>query len=280
MRFLLTSQECELLLRFEENSSLVELAKALHKDVSVVSRNLKAISHKFDVLKKHQGRWILTEKGKSINAWSKEAIFSQQLSLGQQKNIRIATTREFASRILLPKIKMLIGEQDISVSIVTSDSGIENYILSGKADFGFDCGRPQSPGVAFKRLVRERFAIVASPNFTKKYSIKHFDDLDDKNHLKFMRAEGAVLDLDVNTTQYFGTFGDISNLRQACVLGYGWAVMPYYMVKKEIEEGALIEITGTHFPDQKFGVWWQRDRASIIPWIHRASEWLSKQNLC
>ena len=264
---------------FEQKSSLMELAQALHKDVSVVSRNLKAVSEKFDVLEKRFGRWVLTEKGKAINAWSKEAIFTQRLTLGQQKSIRIATTREFASRVLLPSTRALIGEEDISVSIVTSDAGIEKFILTGKADFGFDCGRPQSPSIAFKRLVSERFVVVAAPRFVERYSIKHFDDLCDQSHLKFMRTEGSVWDLDVDANQYFGTFGDMSNLREACVLGYGWAVMPYYMVKQEIASGELTQIHGKSFPDQKFGVWWQRGRSSILPWVERAAQWLAKQNL-
>lgn len=280
MRFIVTSQECELLLAFEAKTNLEDLALLLKKDVSVVSRNLKSISQKNNLLEKQNGKWVLTEKGRALNNWTRDAIYCQRLSLEQQQNIKIASTREFASRVLLPNCADLVEIGSASLSIISTDAGIERLILAGNADFGFDCGRPNNPSIAFKRLIRERFVVVASPSFVEKFNINCFDDLEDKHLLRFMRNEGSVWDLDTVAHYSFGTFSDMANVRDASRLGYGWAVIPYYMVKKEIDDGDLVIVSGKEFPDQMFGVWWLRERKNLSSWIEKASAWLLRQELC
>lgn len=279
MWFLVSSQECELLLAFEGKGNLEYLSSHFNKDISVISRNLKAIAKKSNLLEKQNGRWVLTEQGKALNAWSRDAIYSQRLTLERQKSIKIASTREFASRVLLPKSRELIGDENISVSILASDASIERLILSGQADVGFDCGRPNSPSIAFKRIARERFVVVAAKAFIERFGITSFSDLTEQNHLRSLRNEGNVWDLAVEATHYFGTFSDMANLREACILGLGWAVIPYYMVKKELDAGSLIEVLGKEYPEQKFGVWWLRESKNLAPWIEKATLWLEKQEL-
>lgn len=280
MGFLLTSKECELLLAFEQKTSLEDLAAALHKDISVISRNLKSIALKSPLLEKQHGKWVLTDKGKTLNMWTREAMVSQRLAMDKQESIKIATTREFANRVLLPSIKSLVDEERYFVSIIANDSGVEQTLLAGNADFGFDCGRPYSPNVAYKRLIHERFVVVASPSFIHAYNIGIFADLPKMQHLRFIRSEGAVWDMDTEPRRHlFGSFNDMANIREASLLGYGWAIMPFYMVKKEIAEGRLVAIPGHEFPDQKFGVWWLRERQNLASWIAKASTWLLAQNL-
>ncbi len=278
-RFILNSNECEILLGFERFGSLQKLADGLGKDISVVSRNLKSISEKTNVLEKQNGRWVLTANGKSLNNWSREAIYGQKLALNKQQNIRIATTREFASRVLLPDMKSLIGENDISVSIVSNDKGIENLILNGEADFGFDCSRPVDPLVAFKQVLPEPFVVVAAPSFIKKNKIKDFEDLRKTHLLKFSRTDSVILDLEVEASIYYGTFTDVASLRQACILGYGWGILPLYTVKQEIQNGSLKTISGLDIKPEKYGVWWLRERKTVDLWAKKALKWLKQQNL-
>jgi DNA-binding transcriptional LysR family regulator len=279
LRFPLTSQECEILLEFEQNSSLAELSKALGKDISVVSRNLKSIAEHSDVLEKKNGRWSISDKGIALNQWTREALFSQRLVLSRQKSIKVATTREFAARVLMPHTRELLGDEDISISIISSDDGIEKLILNGEADFGFDCGRPKDPIISFKRVVPEPFALVAAPRFIKRNKIKDFKDIREHSRLGFSRSEGKILDLSVEATRYFGNFSDIATLREACLLGYGWAILPYYTVARELELKKLKVIPGLKIEDEKFGVWWLRERQSVQPWVKRALKWLKAQNL-
>jgi len=276
-RFQLNSHDCEILLEFERQGSLQALADALGKDISVVSRNLKAIAGETSCLEKIGGRWALTPEGLALNHWTREAVYSQRLALQRQKSLVIATTREFASRVLIPQTRSLVGNEDLSISVISSDDGIEDLVLSGKADFGFDCGRPKDPLVSFKRVAKEPFALVASPDFIKRFKIKSFEDLESRDHLKFGRNPNSILDLDVEATRYYGTFSDIQTLREACILGYGWAILPKYAVKKELKEKILKEVSGLNIEDEKFGVWWLRERKSLEPWIKKATKWLKEQ---
>ncbi len=277
MRFELSSAECEIVYQFERNQTLEELAVKLGKDISVVSRNIKSIAEKSSVFEKRNNRWFLTDKGLALNKWTEESIYSQRLILNQQKSITIATTREFAARILMPGINQLNKGGDTTVSIVSSDDGIEKLLLSGQADFGFDCGRPIDPLIAHKTAARESFALVASKDYIKKNKVKHKSDLNEADYLHFTRSSLYIAGSGENTKRSFGTFSDISTLREACKLGHGWAILPYYTVVNEIKEGTLKIISGHRSQPMQFGVWWVRDRKSILPWLEKAQVWLAKQ---
>ena len=278
-KFLISSQECELLLAFERTGNLQDLAEYLAKDISVVSRNLKSLAEKSNLLEKQNRKWILTAQGKSLNSWTREAIYSQKLATQRQKSLKIACTREFAKKVLLPQTRILVGDDSISVSIISTDEGIEKIIGKGEADFGFDCGRPIDPSIAFKRLVNEPFVVVASPKFVKREKVKTYDELKQKDLLKFSRTENLILDLDVRATHYYGTISDLSSLIEACLLGYGWAILPKYTVKKELTEKKLIAVPGLTLPSERYGVWWLRERHSVKPWVNKAIQWLKKQDL-
>jgi DNA-binding transcriptional LysR family regulator len=277
MKFELSSHECEIVYQFERNQTLEELALKLGKDISVVSRNLKSIAEKSNVFEKRNGRWTLTDKGMALNKWTEESIYSQRLILNQQKSVNIASPREFATRILMPTIRDFTSDSDTTVSIMSSDNGIENLLLSGQADFGFDCGRPNDPLIAFKTVAKESFALVASKEFIKKNKIKAKADLSDLDYLHFTRSSLFILGNDGGNKRSFGTFSDISTLREACKLGHGWSILPYYTVVNELREGTLKIIPGHKSNHMMFGVWWVRERKSITPWVEKAVLWLQDQ---
>ena len=279
MKFELSSHECEIVFQFERNQTLEELAQKLGKDISVVSRSIKSIALKSDVFEKRNGRWILTEKGFALNKWTEESVYSQKLILSQQKSLTIASTREFASRILMPQIKKLAKGNETTISVVSSDEGVEKLLLSGQADFGFDCGRPVDPLIAYKAVARESFVLVASKDYIKSNKIKQKNDLKDNDYLHFSRS--ALYSVSNNSGEVlkrtFGTFNDISTLREACKLGLGWSVLPYYAVVSELKNGELKIIPGHKNHPMMFGVWWVRERKSISPWVEKALLWLSEQ---
>lgn len=67
IKFLLTSDQLELLLAFEGSRGLNHLAEMIGRDPSVVSRNLQRIAEEHPVLKKIKGRWELTPLGSQVN---------------------------------------------------------------------------------------------------------------------------------------------------------------------------------------------------------------------
>ncbi|MBC7429111.1 MAG: hypothetical protein H7336_10895 [Bacteriovorax sp.] len=105
-----------------------------------------------------------------------------------EKSVTIASTREFTSRILMLKKNYLTGDNETTVSIKSSDNGIERLLLSGQADFGFDCGRPTDPLIAHKTVAKESFALVASKEYIKKNKVRNKTDLNDADYLHTPRS--------------------------------------------------------------------------------------------
>ena len=55
--------------------------------------------------------------------------------------------------------------------------------------------------------------------------------------------------------------------------------MPFYAVRKELENKSLVSVSAKDFPEQKFGVWLLRERKNLSRWIEKASKWLEQQAL-
>lgn len=279
LKFDVSAEDCELLVQFSRLNSLGRIAEVLGKDPSVISRRLKLLAEDHNLLEKISGKWQLNARGEALVDWSRDAIYSQKLALNQQKSLRIGSTREFAARKLLPHLKELITEENITISFLTSDEGVENLLLTGAVDFAFDCGRPRDPSISFRRVVDEHFVTVASHSFIKQHKIKQFSDLSELDRLRFARTENSILDIKMESATFFGTFSDIATLREACCLGYGWAILPLYTVEREIHKKQLKVIKGQHIQNERYGVWWLRERASLKPWIEKAVHWLKTQSL-
>jgi nicotinamidase-related amidase len=88
IKFPLTSEQCELLVVFESAESLTDLAKAMHKDASVISRNLQRLAET-GVLEKNSNRWTITALGRQVNNWTRAAATSQAKIFDQQTKARL-----------------------------------------------------------------------------------------------------------------------------------------------------------------------------------------------
>jgi LysR family glycine cleavage system transcriptional activator len=276
--FKLSSDQCELLDALETAGSVREVAKILKRDESVISRQIQQIASIAPVLEKVEKRWKISALGKQIVQWSREAASRQSTILQQQESLRIATTREFSARILCPNIRALIGSENISISVFTSDDGIESELLSGRADIGIDCGRPEDPLIRFKSVIAEPYAVVASPAFLKKHSVKEKENLIALPHLRFNRDPALhLLQLGFEIPNIFASFNDLGSVKSACCAGLGWATIPRYCIQAELNAGTLKSIPGWKIQSRSFGVWWVRGRQSS--WVEKTIKWLGNQKL-
>lgn len=92
IKFNFSSEQCELLAAFEAAGSLTELAKMMHRDVSVVSRNLQVLADSGVVVKVNH-RWSLTPLGRQVNNWTKTVVISQARIFDQQLKTRSANAQ-------------------------------------------------------------------------------------------------------------------------------------------------------------------------------------------
>ena len=263
MSFILSSDESELLLLLKSQKTVQSLARVLRKDVSVVSRQLKALSQKEEVLQKIDARWKLTPLGERFADWAQESIQAQKTLTKNRTKIRVATTREFASRILAPQIQNLFDLKKTEPEIISDDQrGIESLLLSGKADFGFDCGTPYDPSIAFKTVIAEDLGIVWSPKFSKSKA----SDVASEFPTEYIHNErndlSLIFKISKSVTPPKVTASDIATVRAMLVQGLGFSLLPYYTVKDEIKRGELIFAKHKLIEELKYGVWWPRSRTN------------------
>lgn len=276
-QFPLTSDESELLLLFEELEDIGLIGEALGKDQSGVSRSIKRLAEKTAVLEKRLGRWRITELGVQLNSVSRNTIQAQRALLKSQQRIRIGSNREFVTRVLAPRlheISDLLGSARID--FLSFESGVEQAVKSGQIDFGFDCGRPVDPAVAYKLTTPEPIAPFCSKVFLKKYREQIAEN--SWHLMPHVLCERLYPDRVMNLSQddwnIFAHVNDIAAAREIAIQGFGWSLLPCYAVQREVNDGELVMMADTVYSDERYGVWWLRDRKYIEPATKKIIGWL------
>lgn len=279
-RFVLSSAECELLLAFEAAPSLRGVAERLGKDLSVVSRQLTRLASVAQVIEKRDGCWQLSRLGRELARWTRDAITSQRETLADGGELRIAATAEFAARVLAPNLAELLGEGAVRVQVIATETGVEKLLLEGLADLGFDCGRPDAPDVRFELVSPEPFSALVAPQLLAQWRPRTIADLELRPHLFYTRAPATrYLKLRSELGHVVASFNSISATRAACVAGLGWSLLPSYAVQDEIERGELRVVPGVISAKERFGVFWLRERRTLMPWVRRSVDWLRARTL-
>lgn len=272
-----TFEESHLLSELEQGPTLNELSLRLKKDPSVISRDLKRVSEKAPVIEKINGRWALTPMGQHMALWAKKVLIEQNEILGRNYTLTIATTREFASRILAKNFNFFVKDS-VRFKIITCEEGIEEALLKGMADFGFDCGRPEDPMIAFKSIIEEEVVTVVSTQYLKKNKTKKIADLCEAEFIYYSRLNPLQCK-NINVKNAKVASNDIAVVRALVLDHHGWSTLPYYAVKDEVQSKQLAIIRGGEIKGFRFGVWYLRGRESILPWVKQAEVWLASQAL-
>ncbi|MFY7991672.1 MAG: LysR substrate-binding domain-containing protein [Bacteriovoracaceae bacterium] len=231
-RFNIQTDEAEILLYLEKSLNLREVGEFLGKDVSVISRRLKSLSERTPFLIKQDNQWRLTPAGRKFNDWTRRAMSEQESLMNAQTKLVVATTREFSSLVMCPDLKWWARHLS-HFEISTTDDGIESQLLKGVADFGFDCGTPYSPQIAFKRGPAEEFCLVFSP----KLDIKKIHDISSLPFYFYSRLSLRELKevCKIDSLQPTILFNDMASVRSALIHGAGWSILPRYVIDEEVK---------------------------------------------
>ncbi len=279
LNFLLTSTEAALLLQFERNPSLESLAKTLGRDPTAISRQLKRIHEQGDFLTKVKGRWKLTSIGEKFNQTTKDYLLAQNKVVNNKVHLKIGSTREFCSKILSAHLESLKASLEVdSISIISFENTIEAPLLSGEIDIGFDCGRPYSPEIMYKKVLSEPISPMISRKLKQKYqSISSFNDLEKYPHILCDRIHPDKVSKRFFQMENISCqTNDVSVTRNLCLSSQGWALLPQYTVKEELRSGKLHILNDIVFEYEKFGVWCLRSRPHLKPIFEKAIEWMGK----
>ena len=275
--FILTSEECELLLVLENHPGLEKLSVVTGRDASNISRSLTRIAEKMPVVEKKAGRWALTSQGLNLNQQTRDAIAIQHSIVQNQATLKIGTNREFAARILGPRLPELQNIlPGVQLRISSFESGTEQALLNGTIDLAFDCDRPFDPEISYKLIVKEAIVAVCAPEFRKKFSKEiHAENLFGIPHLLCDRLfPDRILGRRENQLKVVASFNDIATTRAACVSGSGWALLPQYSVALELEQKKLVELEIGKTSQSQYGVWWLRRRKYLDASAMALQSWL------
>jgi DNA-binding transcriptional LysR family regulator len=282
-RYYLNSDECELLLAFEQAPSLSQVSQIVGRDISAISRVLTRIVEKAPVITKQGNRWQLTELGRRVNVQTRDSMTGQNYVLSETATLRIGTNREFASQVIAPDLPRLMEIfPKTLISIHTYEGGTEQPLLNGQIDLAIDCDRPFDSGIAFQNFLNEPMKAVCSQAFWRKYR-KHFAENDTVNvpHLHYTRIPvDHILTSSENRVQSVAQFNDIACVRAACISGAGWALLPAYTVKEALQSGDLVSIPMKALNhNTKYGIWWLRHQPSIKKYVTELRKWMSTKSL-
>ncbi|MES2854674.1 MAG: substrate-binding domain-containing protein, partial [Bdellovibrionota bacterium] len=129
----------------------------------------------------------------------------------------------------------------------------------------------------YKLIVDEQLVTVCSPDFKR----THARALKEKAlfqlpHLLCDRLfPDKFLGRSENQIATVAKFNDIATTRAACEAGVGWALLPAYALRTELEQGSLIQIDIPEQGRSRYGVWWVRRRATLQPSAKKLLKWLS-----
>jgi len=281
-QFILSSEDCELLLELEKSGTIEKTAKAVAKDPSGISRQLNRIAGLYPAIEKRQGKWIVTNIGKRLNNYTRDAIQIQKQLIKNLAVLRIGTNREFGARVIGPHFADLQNLfPNTRLVIHTFEQGTEEALLNGKIDIGIDCERPNDPDISYKLILDEPIVSVCSKSFYK----KHKTEIESKKiystpHLLCERLyPDKIFSKNSNQINIHAIFNDVATARAACLSGVGWGLFPRYAVENEIKDKKLVVIDEKNRGLSKYGVWSLRNRKSNSENADLVCSWLKKQSL-
>ncbi|MBE7636175.1 LysR family transcriptional regulator [Sneathiella sp. P13V-1] len=233
--------------------SYADAAEELGLSVGGVSRQVKALEVHLGVnLFRREGRGVrLTTAGEALAPRVHEDL--ERLSLTVEaakalgslpKMLSITAPSTFSERWLVPRLKQYRdAHKDVALVVKTRAEPFD--LVTEKVDVAIHFGAMDWPGAQLTPLCPENLTLVAAPSFLdgqggtvpEIVSHRHRLHLTTRPHM----WEGFVASLSKQTKGIQeGTYFDEFNLLiAAATAGMGLAIIPSYMIEKEIATGAL-----------------------------------------
>ena len=240
--------------------SFTEAARALDLTQSAVSRQVSALEVQLDctLFDRNSRNVALTEIGTNYATDIGQALeLIQRASLRvlndkKQQSLNLGILPTFGTRWLMPRIPRFVEQHpNITVSF-TSHIGDINFAKE-YLDAAIIHGKPSSPNNYYTFLMREIIVPVASKSLIPK--VKGIDAVDlSKLPLLHMRSRPDAWanwfeeQKIAAPTQNGAVFEHFSSLSQACIGGIGIALMPDFLIKRELQAEDL-HIVGQGWED-------------------------------
>jgi len=273
---------------FEATARLKNFSKAareLNVTHAAIAQHVRSLEDYFaESFVLRQGRGLeVTPKGAAL-ANSLNDGFSTIIdgvntlqSHSENRPLNITMTPAFASNWLMPRIGSFWSQYpDITINLNPSVQTVD--LNTGEADMAIRFGNGNWPEFDVLPLVKDRFIVVASPDFMKDYSI---DCLDQAQHLPWFfqsimyerrllfKSEG--LDLGQATV----TMLETNELVLSAVRSNaGLTLQPYALVEQAICDGVLQQLC--ELKDDGLGYYLVTKKGRETPALHTFKKWLQR----
>ncbi|MBO6899989.1 MAG: LysR family transcriptional regulator [Rhizobiaceae bacterium] len=249
---LLRSFECA-----ARHESFTLAAEELHLTQSAVSRQVKELEEflGFALFRRAGRRVVLTEAGQRFAAHLahdlenlKQTVIRAIAAGSSGSVLRLAVLPTFASRWLIPRLESFyVRHPEIEISITTRTVPFD--LEKERFDAAIHFGDTDWPGARMNRLFDENMIAVASPDYVERHAAMNPQRLMSAPLLHLVSRERAwsdwfaLHDLASDTILRGKRFDQFSMIIAAAAASHGAALLPSYLVEKEIQSGELVQLS-------------------------------------
>ena len=268
-KYPVSPDDCQILQAVHNASSIREAARLLSCDPSGLTRKVHRISQEYDLLRKVNNKWKLTDTGIQLLSWMESSINAQKTILAKDKTLKIATFGWLLEQALIPKISELRKELRNTSQITFIDSSnLEESLKSSQVDFVISCHAPEDPDITHKRVIKENWTIIAPKKWEKDFQGKSKAQinqlLSEKSYIKHINLNQGEILKNISFDQNIElVLGQINYIVTAVTSNLGWAFVPRLAAIKSIKKNEIFEIPVNTTLDNNFCVWHLRSRKDL-----------------
>jgi len=262
-------QNVSLFLVITETRSLTQAAKRQNISAMAVSRRLASLEHELGVrLVQRTTRSVsLTQEGMEFLPYARalidaetgaKSLFSPSTQ-GAAGLLRITAPSGFGRRNILPLVPELLADNPkLNIDLQLSEDVVD--IVGRGIDVAIRIAPLKDSTLIARKITDNPRVICASPAYLNSKDTPRFvEDLTTHHCLRLSSVPQWIFERDgeiirVSVEGRF-TSDNVEGVRELCVQGLGIAQLTRWDVRKEIQEGALVEIALADAEPQALSIW-------------------------
>jgi len=262
-------QNVSLFLVITETRSLTQAAKRQNISAMAVSRRLASLEHELGVrLVQRTTRSVsLTQEGMEFLPYARalidaetgaKSLFSPSTQ-GAAGLLRITAPSGFGRRNILPLVPELLADNPkLNIDLQLSEDVVD--IVGRGIDVAIRIAPLKDSTLIARKITDNPRVICASPAYlNSKDTPRLVEDLTMHHCLRLSSVPQWIFERDgeiirVSVEGRF-TSDNVEGVRELCVQGLGIAQLTRWDVRKEIQEGALVEIALADAEPQALSIW-------------------------
>ena len=238
------------------HESFTLAGEELHLSQSAISRQVRELERIVgtDLFHRAGRRVVLNKAGRDLAGQLaidlerlRQTVFRAMTAGDQGGVLRVGVLPTFASRWLIPRLPDF-ARRHPGIRINLSARTAPFDLAEERFDMAIHFGQPDWPGAQMRHLCDETLLAVAAPGFARTHGIKGPETL----------ARAPLLHLETRPfawSDWFGAcglgrgevfagqvFDQFTMIIAGAVHGLGAALLPSYLIERELAEGALIQL--------------------------------------